>query len=78
MLTTAIVRLPPISSLPYSDGLGYLTSDGYKGFDIGANVTLAKNIVAGIKYADFEGREDKAGLSAKDAQTLWTEVVFTF
>ncbi len=62
----------------YADGLGYLTSDGYKGFDIGANVTLAKNIVAGIKYADFEGREDKAGLSAKDAQTLWTEVVFTF
>ena len=53
-------------------------SDGFKGYEVGANVALAKNIVAGIKYADFEGREDKAGLSAKDAQTLWTEVVFTF
>ena len=61
----------------YADGLGYLTTDGYKGFDIGANVTLAKNIVAGIKYADFEGRDDK-GAGTPDAQTLWTEVVFTF
>ena len=61
----------------YADGLGYLTSDGYKGFDIGANVTLAKNIVAAVKYYDFEGREDK-GLGTPDAQTLWTEVVFTF
>ena len=61
----------------YADGLGYLTTDGYEGFEVGANVTLAKNIVAGVKYADFEGREDK-GLGTPDAQTLWTEVVFTF
>ena len=61
----------------YADGLGYLTTDGYEGFEVGANVTLAKNIVAGVKYADFEGREDK-GLGTPDAQTLWTEIVFTF
>ena len=61
----------------YADGLGYLTTDGYEGFEVGANVTLAKNIVAGVKYADFEGREDK-DLGTPDAQTLWTEVVFTF
>ena len=61
----------------YADGLGYLTTDGYEGFEVGANVTLAKNIVAGVKYADFEGREDK-GDGTPDAQTLWTEVVFTF
>ena len=51
--------------------------DGYEGFEVGANVTLAKNIVAGVKYADLEGREDK-GDGTPDAQTLWTEVVFTF
>ena len=53
------------------DGLG--TADGYKGYEVGANVTLAKNIVAGVKYFDYEGRENN-----EDAQTLWSEVIFTF
>lgn len=48
-------------------------ADGYKGFEVGANVTLAKNIVAAVKYFDLEEREGN-----KDAQTLWSEVVFTF
>ena len=48
-------------------------ADGYKGFEVGANVTLAKNIVAAVKYFDLEERE-----GSKDAQTLWSEVVFTF
>ena len=47
--------------------------DGYEGYEIGANVTLAKNIVAAVKYFDLEERE-----GSKDAQTLWSEVVFTF
>ncbi|PWM79692.1 MAG: hypothetical protein DBY32_02180 [Phascolarctobacterium sp.] len=47
--------------------------DGYEGYDVGANVTLAKNIVFNVKYADMESRE-----GSKDAQTLWTDVVFTF
>ncbi len=47
--------------------------DGYQGFDVGANVTLAKNIVAGVKYADMESREGNT-----DVQTLWSEVIFTF
>ena len=56
------------------DKNGEVTSgDGYEGFDIGANVTLAKNIVAGVKYADFESREGNT-----DEQVLWSEVVFTF
>ena len=53
------------------DGLG--TADGYEGYEVGANVTLAKNIVAGVKYFDYEGRENN-----EDAQTLWSEVIFTF
>ena len=51
----------------------YFDGDGYEGFDVGANVTLAKNIVAGVKYADFESREGNT-----DDQTIWSEVVFTF
>ena len=47
--------------------------DGFKGYEVGANVTLAKNIVAGVKYFDWEAREGSA-----DNNTLWSEVVFTF
>ena len=47
--------------------------DGYEGYEVGANVTLAKNIVAGVKYFDYDSREGK-----DDAQTLWSEVIFTF
>lgn len=49
------------------------SGDGYEGFEVGSNVTFAKNIVAAVKYYDFESREGNT-----DAQTLWTEVVFTF
>ena len=61
----------------YPDGMGAISTDGFKGFEVGANVTLAKNIVAGVKYADMEGREDK-GFGTPDEQVLWSEVVFTF
>ena len=53
-------------------------ADGYEGFEIGANVTLAKNIVAAVKYYDFEARESTFAGGKADAQTLWSEVVFTF
>ena len=52
---------------------GAAKADGYEGYELGANVTLAKNIVAAVKYFDLEERE-----GSKDAQTLWSEVVFTF
>lgn len=56
------------------DKAGNVTSgDGYEGFDVGANLTLAKNIVAGVKYADFESREGDT-----DNQAIWSEVVFSF
>ena len=51
-----------------------LDGDGFEGYEVGANVALAKNIVAGVKYFDLEQRED----SADDEQAIWSEVVFTF
>ena len=48
-------------------------ADGYQGFDVGANVTLAKNIVLGVKYADMDCRD-----KGDDEQTLWSELIFTF
>ena len=47
--------------------------DGFEGYEVGANVALAKNIVAAVKYFDLEQREGSA-----DDQAIWSEVVFTF
>ena len=47
--------------------------DGVEGYEIGANYTLAKNIVAGVKYYDLEAREGET-----DMKTIWTEVTFSF
>lgn len=47
--------------------------DGFEGYEVGANVALAKNIVAAVKYFDLEAREGNA-----DEQAIWSEVVFTF
>ena len=47
--------------------------DGYEGYEVGANVALAKNIVAAVRYFDLESRE-----GSEDDQVLWSEVVFTF
>ena len=49
------------------------SADGFQGYEVGANVALAKNIVAAVKYYDLEAR-DKGG----DDQAIWSEVVFTF
>ena len=61
------------ATAPYADLIEGIEGDGYEGYEIGANVTLAKNIVAAVKYYDLEQRDGD-----KDAQTLWSEVVFTF
>ena len=50
-----------------------VAADGYEGYEVGGNVTLAKNIVAGVKYVDVDSREQ-----GNDEQTLWSEVIFTF
>ena len=52
---------------------GTYSIDGFEGYEVGANVALAKNIVAAVKYFDLEAREGNA-----DEQAIWSEVVFTF
>ena len=47
--------------------------DGYEGYEVGANVALAKNIVGAVRYFDLESRE-----GSEDDQVIWSEVVFTF
>ena len=52
---------------------GIYFDEGFKGYSVGANYTLAKNIVAGVTYYDLESKETN-----EDAQTLWSQVVFSF
>ena len=59
---------------------------GFDGYMIGANYTIAKNMVASLEWYDFKSK----GLLAKDAgadpittpkqdmETLWAQLVFTF
>ena len=46
---------------------------GFKGYSVASDNTLAKNIVAKVQYFDLESKEGKA-----DAETIWSQVVFTF
>jgi len=50
---------------------------GFKGYGIGANYTLAQNIVATVVYYDTEAKNKLADQNNED-EILWTEVVFTF
>ena len=56
----------------YADS--YTAADqGFKGYSVAANYTFAKNIVGQVEWYDLDQKEGN-----KDAQTLWSQVVFTF
>ena len=46
---------------------------GFKGYSVAANYTFAKNIVGQVEYYDLEEKEGN-----REAQTLWSQVVFSF
>ena len=46
---------------------------GYKGWNVGASYTFAKNIVGVFNYYDFESKE-----GGVDADTMFSELYFTF
>ncbi|MCI7675216.1 MAG: S-layer homology domain-containing protein [Phascolarctobacterium sp.] len=47
---------------------------GYDGWKVGANVALAKNIVAQIEYMKL----DSKFISANDDESLWSQITITF
>ena len=56
-----------------ADNKLFTGDEGFKGYSVAANYTFAKNIVGQVEYYDLEQKEGN-----KDAQTLWSQVVFTF
>ena len=65
---------------------GYYGYTGFEGYMIGANYTLAKNVVASLEWYDLKsksvGRPGEDGKMVKlpkvDMETIWAHVVFTF
>ncbi|WP_307745611.1 porin [uncultured Phascolarctobacterium sp.] len=57
----------------------YFKTTGFKGFMIGANYAVAKNIVAAVEYSDFKAKDNGSSLANGDKnKTIWSEVIFTF
>ena len=48
--------------------------DGFKGYSVAASYTVAKNMMASVKYYDLKSRED----SEKKDKTLWSEFQLRF
>ena len=48
-------------------------SEGFKGYKVGGNLTVAKNMVASVDYYDLKSKEKDA-----HARTIWSQMVVTF
>ena len=48
--------------------------DGFKGWMVGGNLTVAKNMVAQVEYYDLKDK----GSTSDHAKTLWSQMVVTF
>jgi hypothetical protein len=49
---------------------------GFKGYKVGTNVTLAKNMIAELDYYDLKGKGGEH--EDQHARTLWSQLVVTF
>ncbi|CAK7052772.1 S-layer homology domain-containing protein [uncultured Phascolarctobacterium sp.] len=50
---------------------------GFKGYGVGANYTVAKNMVATVAYYDTEAKL-KTELGKPEAKIIWTDLTFSF
>ena len=57
-----------------TDG-NYDSEKGFKGYGVGVDYTVAKNMVASVEYYDLK---DKDGTTKSDHKTLWSQLLITF
>ena len=50
---------------------------GFKGFGVGVNYTVAKNMIAGVQYYDLKSKGNNIVGNDK-AKTIWSQLVVTF
>ncbi len=65
----------PINAIltPTYDATMFLDKGGYKGFNVGADYALAKNITLAVNYYDTEAK-----VGSEDDQSIFTELFFQF
>ena len=51
---------------------------GFKGYGVGANYTVAKNIVATVAYYDTEAKTALENMPKEKDHRIWTDLTFTF
>ena len=59
---------------PTYDATQFKSNGGYKGWNVGADYALAKNITLAVNYYDTEAKDN----SGKDDQSIFTEMFFAF
>ncbi|WP_293841328.1 S-layer homology domain-containing protein [uncultured Phascolarctobacterium sp.] len=52
---------------------GYFMTEGFKGYNVGVNYALAKNLVYSVDYYDLEGKE-----SDNDTRVIWSRLQINF
>lgn len=62
-----------IAHTMYTGDWDYFYNEGFKGYNVGAGVTLAKNMVYSVNYYDLEGKE-----SEKTDRVLWNRLQIMF
>ena len=67
---------PAASYINNTFNANYSKANGYKGYGVGVDYTVAKNMVAGIQYFDLKDKND----NNKDfkRKTLWSQLIITF
>jgi len=58
----------------YKSTKAWWMQDGYRGWELGANWAVAKNVVATARYFDLKGRSG----DQTRVRTYWTDVTFSF
>ena len=59
---------------PTYDATAFRDNGGYKGWNVGADYALAKNITMSVNYYDTEAKDN----SGKDDKSIFTELFFAF
>jgi hypothetical protein len=57
---------------------GYYGTTGFEGYMLGANFTVAKNMVGAIEWYDLDSKAVGSDIAKKDMKTLWSQMMFTF
>jgi hypothetical protein len=52
--------------------------EGFRAWRIGANYTVAKNMVAKVNYIDVKGKGQDVAGAKKSAKTIYTQLILTF